>query len=164
MKQGVAISLIVHTAALALVIFSRELPIVKKPTPKPKVTEVVLTNAPPPKTSKIIPLSPMSDMFIKKPLKRKGYYGIGVYCNLMLIDTVCEGQIYASIKITGVVDGYPASALGLRSGDSIIEIEGNPINYRNDVMDTGPTMINFTICRDGKKIRLTTMRAFIYND
>lgn len=184
LRKNIAISLLLHAVAIFLVLQGHHSVRKQKEPEKKKTSEVELDSPKKPKTAgtkiifvskpikkpdtlpdnkKIVPLSPIHSSNSPKLLKN-GYYGIGVYIDMFHEVALCDGQQYVGILINGVVDGYPGQALGLRANDVIIEVDGRPIGQDNDIIGPGPTMVNFTICRDHKKLFFTTTRAFIYND
>jgi PDZ domain len=111
---------------------------------------------------KIIPISPLSG--VKVPLKKNGFYGIGIYVGYDN-SVLCEGIPYKGLGITGVVSGYPAERIGLRSGDVIVLIEGkSPSESGVDIKSETQSIVNFTICRNGRLINFSTEREFIYNE
>jgi hypothetical protein len=163
MKKSIAISLILHIFAISMVL---QMQPINKKKPKPIEVELVKRGAEmkpsPPTHQKIIPLSPFSTNVPK--ILKKGYYGIGIYVDSSLEVAMCEGHIYASILINGTVEGYPGAALGLQAKDMIIEVGDLPISGADVIKANGPFLVNFTICRNGKKMHFTTTRTFIYND
>jgi hypothetical protein len=164
LRKNIAISLLLHTAAIFTALQCQH-HTSKDPTPKKEKQQSEVELAPePPKHHKIIPITTPSTLIPTKPLDKKGYYGIGVYIDPYHTIVICEEKQYVGLLITSSVEGYPANSLGITRGDVIIEVEGVPLTGSNDVVGPAPTTVNFTICRDHKKLFFTTIRAFIYND
>jgi len=162
LRKTIAISLLLHAAVIFIALRCH---MSKDPTPKKEKQQSEVELAPElPKNHKIIPITTIPILAPTKPLEKKGYYGVGIYVDPYHTIIICEGKQYVGLLINSSVAGYPANDLGITRGDVIIEIEGVPLIGGDDMIGPGPTTINFTICRDHKKLFFTTTRAFIYND
>ncbi|MBE6036679.1 MAG: RIP metalloprotease RseP [Clostridiales bacterium] len=67
---------------------------------------------------------------------------------------------FTTTTIGAVVDGYPAAEAGVRAGDTILEIDGAPIESWNDILNRineaeGDTL-SLAVERDGKTLRLSS--------
>ncbi|MDD5680339.1 MAG: RIP metalloprotease RseP [Candidatus Omnitrophica bacterium] len=67
------------------------------------------------------------------------------------------GAPVATSRIGGILDGYPAQQAGIQSGDLILDIDGKPVKYWDDVLaairDRKEGNINVGIERNGKTQR-----------
>lgn len=165
--KNTIISAILHVLVLIWAIYthpgSKVQP--KQKTKAPSQVELASDKTPKqPKAKKIIPISPIVSEIAKPIEKKSGYYGVGVYIDPYFAITICDGKQYVGLNITGVVDGYPAEALGLKRQDMIIEVEGHRLDGTVDLVGKAPTIVSFTICRDGHRLYFSTIRAFIYNE
>ena len=165
--KNITISTILHTLVLVWVIYTHpgSKAQSKQKTETPSQVELADSEPPKqPKSKKIIPINPIASEAAKPVEKKSGYYGIGVYIDPYFAIAICDGKQYVGLNITGVVDGYPAEALGLKHQDVIIEVEGHPLDGVVDVVGKAATVVSFTICRDGHRLYFSTIRAFIYNE
>jgi membrane-associated protease RseP (regulator of RpoE activity) len=96
---------------------------------------------------------------VKKP--KKGFWGIGVdiypYAQLALTE---KGPLYGW-RLLKIHSGYPADELGLRPGDIIVTVDGQPISASNDVRGDGPSVVTVEVFRDGRLMMFTVNRGFI---
>ena len=85
--------------------------------------------------------SDAEDFSKRPPLHRILVVAAGPIFNLLLawilyfLVFLNVGQQMLTNEIGGVVDGSPAQAVGLKKGDKIIEINGKPITYWDDIVD-----------------------------
>jgi membrane-associated protease RseP (regulator of RpoE activity) len=158
-KIGLGISILLHSLLiLSLMLHKKKIPQAK--SDPPSVTMEI--GSPPPPSHIVAPNDLPSP--VSKPLKKKGYYGIGVYVSSTLEAIVCDTTDYVGMKITLPVTGYPAEQAGIVSGDIILAVNGNPVSNTNDVVGKDESEVTLTLCHNGMIKYLNLKRTFIYND
>lgn len=101
---------------------------------------------------------------VKEEKPKKGYWGIGIEVDPFYHVTVTDRGIFNGWNITRVPGGYPADDIGLRVGDILITVDGQPLSTFRDVRGTGPDKVTFEVYRDGRILSFTVNRAFVNQD
>jgi regulator of sigma E protease len=112
--------------------------------------------------------------FRSKPIwQRMVVICAGVLMNLLLAVVIFWGITYVQGRtvrdttvIGNVVNGSPAAAAGLRSGDRPLQINGRPVRYWDDIfqslyVDEMGKDITMVVLRNGMKVKLSIPRSAI---
>lgn len=91
--------------------------------------------------------------------KENAYVGIGV--------TILTDEEHDGFAVSGVTPGGPADLAGIRPGDVLLEVEGEPVlelgqeETVNRVVGEAGTRVRLTFLQDGERVELTLTRASI---
>jgi len=109
----------------------------------------------------------------KGPWTRLGIYAAGPLVNIFLAFILLSAffalpySVIAGdgIIVRAVVENYPAEEAGIKPGDIILEIEGQPVRRRGDVQDIvnsveEGTEITLLLLRNGEEIQTTVKTKF----
>ncbi len=154
LKASLAVSLFLHVALLYNFLHNSP----------PKITLPTKHDEQPThgSTLEIVPPDDLT-MPSAKPVevKKKGYYGIGVYQDPFPSTVVCDGKFYNGWRVDIVVEGYPASLAGIAFGDIIIEVDGHIVKDIDEVRGFDESLVTITVCRSGIRRIVTMKRQFI---
>lgn len=92
----------------------------------------------------------------KKEVPKDFFYGIGVSVYKAMINGV------EVMGITDVYQGYPAIEHGITTQDTIIALDGMPVNDKNDIASDKQRTIVLTLSRGGVLRDVTILTEKIY--
>jgi hypothetical protein len=89
------------------------------------------------------------------------YWGLGFTAS-RYSEEYHNGLLLPIAEVGHVASGYCGEEAGLKDGDIVYLINGNPISYDNDFTGDGPKKLVLTIYRNGGTVILTVERCKVY--
>lgn len=111
--------------------------------------------------ARIIPKALRAMVAEMKPTKGRGYYGMGYYEGPDR-EVYYNGGMISGVEFSTIIEGYPAEANGIKTGDVLIMCDGHwGTSATAWVKGSGPTPITMIIYRNGQVFEIHTRREWI---